>query len=132
MIKESRAYKYCEYALEEGNKKVPIYVKKQCKLWKDIVDGKNEEAYVDEKAYKKLVKILKLMVHPDLHIPMDQGISNHASLLITATFCTKLVNDKGLDIRYYITVLLEISRKNFKTFDSSIIFILAASYLGFG
>ena len=124
MIKESRAYKYCEFALLKNNRKVPKYVKSQCKSWKNIVDEKDEEAIVDEKAYSKVIKILKLMIHPDLNIAMNEGLSNHAMLLITATFCTKLKNEKGLDIRYYNTVLLEISRKNFKTFDSAVIFIL--------
>lgn len=124
MIKESRAYQYCLFALQESNNKVPKYVKKQCDLWKRIADGLDEEAYIDEKTYSKIMKILKLMIHPDLHISMNKGLSNHAMLLITATFCTKLKNDKGLDIRYYITVLEEIARKNFKTFDSAVIFIL--------
>lgn len=124
MITDSRAYKYCEFALLPGNRKVPKYVKKQCKLWKRIVDGEDTEAFIDEKAYNKVMKILKLMIHPDLNVTMDVGLSNHASLLITATFCTKLKNDKNLDIRYYITVLEEIARKNFKTFDSAVIFIL--------
>lgn len=124
MIKESRAYKYCLFALEEDNKKVPKYVKKQCSMWKNIADGFDDEAYIDDKAYKKVVKILKLMIHPDLLEPMDTSLTNHAMLLITATFCTKLRNEKGLNIRYYITVLEEISRKNFKTFDSAVIFIL--------
>lgn len=121
MIKESRAYKYCLFALQEENKKVPRYVKKQCELWKRIADDLDDEAYIDEKTYTKVIKILKFMIHPDLHISMDQGLSNHAMLLITATFCTKL---KSNDTRYYITVLLEIARKNFKTFDSAVIFIL--------
>lgn len=124
MIQESRAYKYCEFALIPDNRKVPKYVKKQCEVWKNIADGNNEEAYIDEKAYTKVISILKLMIHPDIHLPMDVGLSNHAMLLITATFCTKLKNEKGLDIRYYITVLEEIARKNFKTFDSAVIFIL--------
>lgn len=124
MIQESRAYKYCEFALIPDNRKVPKYVKKQCESWKNIADGNDDEAYIDEKAYTKVINILKLMIHPDIQLPMDVGLSNHAMLLITATFCTKLKNEKGLDIRYYITVLEEIARKNFKTFDSAVIFIL--------
>jgi len=124
LIQESRAYKYCEFALIPDNRKVPKYVKKQCESWKNIADGTDDEAFIDEKSYTKVINILKLMIHPDLNVPMDAGLSNHAMLLIIATFCTKLKNDKGLDIRYYITVLEEIARKNFKTFDSAVIFIL--------
>lgn len=123
MIQESKAYKYCVWCLEKNNKKVPKYVKKQCKIWKDIADGLNEDAYVDEKAYSKILKLLKLMVHPDLQCTMDEGLEDYALLLITATFCTKLKNAER-DTRYYTTVLLKIARKNFKTFVSGVIFIL--------
>lgn len=123
MIQESKAYKYCVWCLEENNQKVPQYVKKQCKTWKDIADGLNEDAYVDEKAYSKILKLLKLMVHPDLQCTMDEGLEDYALLLITATFCTKLRNTER-DTRYYTTVLLKIARKNFKTFVSGVIFIL--------
>ena len=123
MIQESKAYQYCVWCLEENNQKVPQYVKKQCKAWKDIADGLNEDAYVDEKAYSKILKLLKLMVHPDLQCTMDEGLEDYALLLITATFCTKLKNAER-DTRYYTTVLLKIARKNFKTLVSGVIFIL--------
>lgn len=124
LIKESKAYKYCEWCLKKENKQVPRYVKIQCQSWKDIVDGKSEEAYVDEKLYKKILKILKLMVHPDLQCPMSEGLEDYAMLLITATFCTKLKTEENKNIRYYTTVLLKIARKNFKTFVSGVIFIM--------
>ncbi|MDF2537420.1 MAG: Phage terminase large - intein-containing [Herbinix sp.] len=122
MVKEGRAYKYCLWCLEDGNSKVPKYVKKQAKSWIDIVDGNNAEAVIDEKAYSKICKVLKLMIHPDLLVPMDEGLEDYAWFLITAIFCTKLKTD--LKTRYYITALLEIARKNFKTFNSGVIFIL--------
>ena len=123
MIQESKAYKYCEWVLQEDNKMAPLYVKKQCKAWKRIADGEDEEAVIDEKAYNKINKLLKLMVHPDLHCPMDEGLEDYAVLLLTATFCTKMRN-AARDTRYYTTVLLKIARKNFKTFVSGVIFIL--------
>lgn len=124
MIQESVAYQYCKWALKKNNRKVPQYVKKQCKAWVKIADGKDKEAYVDERAYERILKILKLMIHPDLNCPMDKGLEPYAMLLITATFCTKLKTDSNQDIRYYTTVLLKIARKNFKTFVSGVIFIL--------
>lgn len=123
-VRESKAYKYAEWAITEPNDKVPRYVKKQCKQWLDIANGLDEEAYVCEKALNKIVKILKLMVHPDLMCPMDEGLENYAWLFIIATLCTRFKNDNNKDIRYYTTALLEISRKNFKTFNSAVIFIL--------
>jgi phage terminase large subunit-like protein len=124
MINASKAYKYCQWAVQPGNLKAPIYVKLQAQSWLDIADGKNDEAYVDEKAFSKVNKLLKLMVHPDLLGPMDEGLEDYAWLLIVATLCTKLKNDNNQDIRYYITAVLEICRKNFKTFNDAVIFIL--------
>jgi phage terminase large subunit-like protein len=123
-VKDSRAYKYALWCAEEGNRKVPKYVKKQAQIWLDIADGKDEEAFVDEQAFEKLNRLLKLMVHPDLQCPMDEGLEDYAWLLIVAVFCTKLRNDENKDIRYYITAVLEICRKNYKTFNSAVIFIL--------
>ncbi len=124
MIEESAAYKYCTWAVRSKNNKVPKYVKKQCEEWLKIAKGKSKDAYVDEELYQKLLKVLKLMVHPDLMRPMDESLEPYAMLMITAAFCTKLKNKQNLDIRYYTTVLLKISRKNFKTFNSGVIFIL--------
>lgn len=123
-IKESKAYKYAQWCAPETNRKVPRYVKLQARDWLKKADGLDEEAYVDGKELNKIVKILKLMVHPDLMCPMDEGLEDYAWLLIVATLCTKLRNNDNKDIRYYITALLEISRKNFKTFNSAVIFIL--------
>lgn len=118
------AYKYCEWAVKTKNKKVPKYVKLQCRSWINIVRGKNKEAYIDEKAYDKIIRVLHLMIHPDLYTPLDECLEQYAMFLITATFVTKLRDDKGRNIRYYQTVVLKIARKNFKTFNSGVIFIL--------
>ncbi len=125
MIEESRAYEYCTWALEKNNNLVPLYVKKQCQSWKDIADGKDPKAYIDEATYKKIIKILKLMVHPDLHRPLDESLEKYAIFFITAIFCTKYFDeDDGIEVRFYETAILKISRKNFKTFVSGVIFIL--------
>ena len=125
MIQESRAYKYCEWALREGNNLVPVYVKKQCQSWKDIADGKDPEAYIDEKTYGKIINILKLMIHPDLKRPLDESLEDYAIFFITAIFCTKYFDpDDQVEVRFYETAILKIARKNFKTFVSGVIFIL--------
>lgn len=124
MIKGTKAYEYALFCANNTDRKVPKYVKKQAIQWLDIVEGNNEEAYVDEKEIKKIINILKLMIHPDLRCPMNEGLEDYAWFLIIATLCTKLKNDKNLDIRYYETALLEIARKNFKTFNSAVIFII--------
>lgn len=124
IVKNTKAYEYALFCANNKDRKVPKYVKKQAIQWLDIIEGKNEEAYVDEKEIKKIINILKLMIHPDLRCPMDEGLEDYAWFLIIATLCTKLKNDSNLDIRYYETALLEIARKNFKTFNSAVIFII--------
>ena len=123
MVKGGKAYKYAKWCVDEPDRLVPIYVKRQAKLWIDIADGKDPEAYVDEKAYEKICRLLKIMIHPDLRKPMSESIEDYAWLFIVAIMCTK-VKGEELDVRYYVTGLLEIARKNFKTFVSAIIFIL--------
>lgn len=120
-LAESPAVKYAEWCVIEDNRYVPIYVKKQCHVWLDIVKGLDSEAYVCEKTFRKIRKILRLMIHPDLHKPLSVCMENYAWLLIVAVFCTKT---REGNYRLYQTALLEICRKNFKTFYSGVIFII--------
>lgn len=121
MIEQSRAYQYAVWCMDETEGKVPRYVKKQAESWKQIADGADGGAYVCERAYKKIVRLLRIMVHPDLHCPMTEGLEDYAWFLITAVLCTRC---QGTGERYYTTAVLEIARKNFKTFVSAVIFIL--------
>lgn len=124
-IKDCRAYKYCEWAQRQDNEKVPRYVKLQCQSWKKIADGQDEQAYVNLQTYSKVHKLLHLMLHPDLHIPLDESLEDYAAFFITAIFCTKMIDpDDGVEVRFYETALLKIARKNFKTFNAAVIFIL--------
>lgn len=123
-VRESIAYQYAAWCLEEGNIYVGRYVKKQAAAWLAITDGKNEEAYVCEKTFKKICNIMELMIHPDLGCPIYEGLEPYAWLLITAAFCTRSKKKEEYGIRYYETVLLEIARKNFKTFNSAVIFVI--------
>jgi len=119
-VVESRAVSYAKWCANSKNKKAPSYVKKQARQWLKIVDGKDREAYVCEDAFQRICKLLQLMVHPDLHCSMYDGLEDYAWFFIVAVLCTK--NREGN--RYYETAVLEICRKNFKTFNSAIIFIL--------
>lgn len=124
MIKDTRAYQYAKWCVRKNNDKAPCYVKKQAKAWLDVVAKKNKEAYFDTEEYEKVYGLLGLIQHPDLKCSMAEGLEDYAHLLITAVLCTKLKNKQGEDIRYYSNVVLEIARKNFKTFTSGVIFIL--------
>lgn len=135
MVKDGKAYQYARWCLEESEGKVPKYVKLQAEKWIRIADGEDDEAYVDEKAYERICRLLKIMIHPDLKCSIFAGLESYAWLFITATLCTmcregtEYYSKAGIDfekikIRYYVTALLEIARKNFKTFNSAVIFII--------
>lgn len=120
-IKQSRAYQYALWASDENNHAVGKYVRRQCREWLDIADGNNPAAFVDTKEYAQTMKLLGLMIHPDLHTPMPEALEDYALLFITALFCTKSKDGRN----FYTDGLLEIARKNFKTFTSGVIFVLA-------
>lgn len=120
-MKNSAAYMYAKACVRKNYKKAPKYVKKQCKEWLKIADGKSKEAFVDFAAYEKICRILKLIMHPDTGKSMYESLEKYAWLLITAVFCTKFKKDRTL---YYRTAILEIARKNYKTFVSAVIFII--------
>lgn len=76
---------------------------------------------MSEKHWRKITKLLRIIIHPDLNVPMYDGLEDYAVLFIYALFCTKSRRTKK---RYYETGLLEIARKNYKTFTSAVIFII--------
>lgn len=120
-IEGSRAYHYAVWASGEDNHAVGRYVRRQAQAWLDIADGKIPGAYVDEREYSQTMALLGLMIHPDLHKPMPEALEDYAMFFITALFCTKAEDGRS----YYSDGLLEIARKNFKTFTSGVIFVLA-------
>lgn len=121
MIENSRAYRYAHWCTEPDNEFVGYYVKRQAELWIRIVNEEDSEAYVEEKQFRKISRLLKIIVHPDLKCSMYDGLEDYAMFFIYAVFCTRCRAD---GTRYYKTALLEIARKNFKTFTSAVIFII--------
>lgn len=121
MIENSRAYKYASWCAKDSNNFIGKYVRKQAKIWLDVVDGKDSDIYISEKRWKKITRLLKLIVHPDLLVTMLDGLEDYALFFIYAVFCTVRRSD---GLRHYQTALLEIARKNFKTFTSAVIFII--------
>lgn len=120
-LDESKAVQYAEWCIKPGNRKVPKYVKLQAKQWLKILHGKDKEAYVSEQQFRKICKMLMIMQHPDLGCSMYEGLEDYAWFLDVAVLCTKCREDEA---RFYETAVLEIARKNFKTFNSAVIFIL--------
>lgn len=124
MIKQHPAY---IYASSVANNKVnaPNYVIKQCKIFKSICDGKDSKYFINEKLLKKIDMILKAIRMPK---GLRRGeliydcVAGFQWLLIVSALCVMRADNP--DKRRYETVLLEIARKNGKTFIIAILFIL--------
>lgn len=120
----NKAYEYCKKNIRK--KTTPKYVKLQMKEWLKIAEGKHKKYIVSEAKVKQVENILKLL-------NMPKGLKAGESLykcstgyqwfIYIAVFCTVHRNDTKR--RKYETGLLEICRKNFKTFTVSTTFIIA-------
>ena len=122
MDHDHRAYQYAAWCLDHPDY-APVYVRKQCENWINIADDLDPDAEIDLDAVERMERLLRVMIHPDLHCTVHEGLEPYAWLMITATFCT-IMKSAPQRTRFYITTLLEIARKNFKTFNSGVIFIL--------
>lgn len=115
------------YAQKVTQKKVdaPRYVIKQCRQFLKIANNRNKHCKISEERLNLVDGFLQLMIMPK---GMAQGktiaeaLSGFQYLFIVAILCT--VYKKQPDKRRYETALLEISRKNGKTFLIAVIFIL--------
>lgn len=121
---ENKAYEYCKKNIRK--KTTPKYVKLQMKEWLKIAEGKHKKYIVSEAKVKQVENILKLL-------NMPKGLKAGESLykcstgyqwfIYIAVFCTVYRDDTKR--RKYETCLLEICRKNFKTYTVGTIFIIA-------
>ena len=117
------AYNYCISAIEKDS--TPIYVKKQMREFIDLCDGKSEKYYVSPEKVETLENALKLLIMPK-GLKAGQTLyecsTNYQWLFYTATLCT--VYRENPDKRRYETGLLEICRKNFKTFTIAAMLVI--------
>lgn len=119
----NKARDFCVKYMNEPT--TPKYVKKQMQDWLEICDGKNETFFVSRRKMKQLYDILKLL-------KMPKGLKAGESLydcttgyqwfFYVATLCT--VRRDNPQKRMYEACVLEIARKNFKTYTIATIFIL--------
>lgn len=123
-MKNNRAYTYAQQVV---NKEVeaPRYVIKQAKMFLDIADGKSEKYCISETKLKQVCNMLKLLNMPK---GLKAGQSLHKCstgyqwLLYVAVLC--IVYRDNPNKRRYETAILEICRKNFKTYTVGTLFIL--------
>lgn len=119
----NKAYEFCKknYRL----KTTPKYVKLQMKDFMNICEGKNKKYIISEKKVKQVENILKILIMPK-GLKAGQTLYDctcgYQWLFYIAILCT--VYKDNQEKRRYETGVLEICRKNFKTYTIATIFIL--------
>lgn len=120
----NKAYEYCKKHIRK--KTTPKYVKLQMKEWLKIAEGKHKKYIVSETKVKQVENILKLLNMPK-GLKAGESLYNCSTgyqwFIYIAVFCTVYRADTKR--RKYETCLLEICRKNFKTYTVGTIFIIA-------
>jgi phage terminase len=123
VIALNKAYEYAKKIVKE--KTTPKYVKKQAREFIKIAEGKNKKYILNEKKIKQIEGILKLLVMPK-GLKAGQSLyecsTGYQWLFYIAILCT-VYRDNPKKRRYEIGIL-EICRKNFKTFTIATLFIL--------
>lgn len=120
----NKAYEYAQ-ACVNGDIHAPKYVIIQCQDFIDICDGKSQKYIFHEKKFKKICKILKVLVMAKgskAGEPIYNALAGYQWIFIAAVLCVVHRDDKR--IRRYQTAILEISRKNGKTFTIALLFLL--------
>jgi phage terminase large subunit-like protein len=121
---KNKAYKY---ASDVVNKKIiaPKYVIKQCQEFLDIAEGKNPKYVINNNKVKQIEAILKLLIMPK-GLKAGQSIykcsCGYQWVFYISILCIVYKNNPNK--RRYETAILEIARKNFKTYTIATIFIL--------
>ena len=119
----NKAYEYAKLCIRSKN--APRYVKKQCRLFIKIADGKDAKYFLDENKVKQIEKVLKILVMP-------KGLKAGQSLYectcgyqwLFYVSILAVVHRDNPSKRRYETAILEICRKNFKTYTIGTMFIL--------
>ncbi len=103
----------------------PKYVIKQCRAFLKISSGRDRKYQVDQKRVELIGGLLELMVMPKglkRGRPISECLGGFQWLFIIAVLC--VVYRDNPERRRYETAILEICRKNGKTFLVAVIFIL--------
>lgn len=121
----NKAVDYARWCLRKNNKAVGKYVKKQCREFLRIADGKDDTYFLDDSKVTVIENILKLLIMPK-GLKAGQALFDctvgYQWLIYVAAFC--IVRRDNPDQRKYERIVLEIARKNFKTFTIAVCFII--------
>lgn len=119
----NKAYEFCKRSVKQ--KTTPKYVKKQMRDFVKICDGKNEKYFVSDKKVKQLENILRLLRMPKglkAGQTLYECTCGYQWLFYTAVLCTVYRSNENK--RRYETGVLEICRKNYKTYTIATVFIV--------
>lgn len=123
MIKHP-SYVYAQDVVS-GKIPAPKYVIIQCHKFKEIFDGNHPKYKINHKRIEnidKILKVLKMAKGIKVGKTIYESLSGYQWLLIIASLCT--VHSENPKMRRYRTAILEICRKNGKTFIVALLFIL--------
>ena len=120
---ENRAYIYCKSSVRK--KTTPKYVKIQMKDFMRICEGKDKKYKVSDKKVRQVENILKLLRMPK-GLKAGQSLydctTGYQWLFYIAILCVVYRDNESK--RRYENGILEICRKNFKTYTIATIFII--------
>lgn len=123
MSTQTKAYKYCK---ENVNKKTtPRYVRKQMREFMKVSEGKDKRYIISKSKYNQIEQILKILIMPKglkAGQTLYECTTGYQWLIYTAVLCT--VYRSNTERRRYETCILEICRKNFKTYTVGTLFII--------
>ena len=122
-MRSNKAYDFCKESIRK--KTTPKYVKLQMKDWMRICEGKDPVYEVSEKKLTMIENILKILIMPKglkAGQTLYDATCGYQWFFYIAILCT--VYRENHNKRRYETGLLEICRKNFKTYTIATIFIL--------
>ena len=121
---KNKAYQYASDVVT-GKVEAPKYVIKQCESFLEIANDKNPKYKINEKKVKQIESILKLLIMPK-GLKAGQTIyqcsCGYQWVFYISILC--VVYRSNPNKRRYETAILEIARKNFKTYTIATIFIL--------
>ena len=112
-------------AVAEGKVNAPKFVKLQVKEFLSIANNKDSRYKIDENKVRTIGELLKLLIMPKglkANETVYDAMAGFQWLFIIAIMCT--VERDNPDKRRYENAILEICRKNGKTFLIAVLFIL--------
>lgn len=118
-----KAYEYAKQSLKA--KTTPKYVKIQMREFLKVWDGKDKKYKISERKLAQMENILKILIMPKglkAGQPLSECTTGYQWVFYVAILCTVYRDNEAK--RRYETGVLEICRKNFKTFTISTIFLL--------